>query len=238
MLIRPSRREHTGEIADGTRRMAIEPRSSDTNTASVLLTARLLEAEHTSLELRRVLDPSVRETLAAFDRSLEASLGGPLASFGIVPHDSENDAVAAVAYVAGVLGVPEIDVLTASKVKERTFHEWKSKGRKPRLASQGRLWALVQITEDLAEQLPDVAAWLRADPRRRELFRAGEGDALAADALNEALLLASKSGQLVGESLAGRYALGAEEMGPEPVAGRRTVRRRPTRPRRALGNTP
>jgi hypothetical protein len=232
MLISPTPRVHTGEVAQGLLPLAVRAPLVHMFSRSswALLTARLPEAQHTPLALDRVLDPSVREALAAFDRELEMSLGEPLAACGITPHKADNDAVAAVAYVAQVLGVPERDVLTAAGIKERTFHEWKRKGREPRLGSQGRLWKLVQVVEDLAEHMSDPAAWLRADEKRRETLRSGDPDALAAEAVQETLARARAREGLVLPDAAGYYSLGDESVGPEPSPHpQRSVQRRSTR---------
>lgn len=228
-LVNPARSRDAGEVAHlhppvGA---ASLPRMSS-RSSGALLTGRLPEATHTPLALDKVLDPSVREALAAFDRILEVSLGESLASCGITGHDFDNDAVAAVAYVAQVLGVPERDVLTAAGIKERTFHEWKRHGREPRLGSQGRLWELVQVVEDLAERMSDPASWLRADMQRREILRSGDPDALVAEVLQDEAVEARGWQGAVQQSTAGYYGLGQENLGPEPSGERRRVQRRPT----------
>ena len=87
--------------------------------------------------------------------------------------------IGAVVYVAETLGVPDVDVLSAAGIKQRTFHEWKSKGRQPRLGSQGQLWRLVGIVEDFAACNSELAVWFKSDPRHRDLLRSGDLEGLA-----------------------------------------------------------
>jgi len=94
-------------------------------------------------------------------------------------HVAGSSAVAAIDFVSRALGVPDVDVLAAARIKERTFHEWKSKGREPRLGSQGQLWKLVGIVEDLAGSGLDLATWFRARPALRDMLRSGDLDTFA-----------------------------------------------------------
>lgn len=173
----------------------------------------LRTGEFTHLYLRLVHDPALRETLQSFERVLEpvppfhapsavrphgpavtlqAVLGRPGPATraadpaGAPAAPVESDAVAAVGWVGGACGVPVVDVLAAAGIRERTFHEWKTNGRQPRLQSQGRLWAVHQAVQDLVSDLGGEDAlqrWMLADPARRELFRTGDVQRLRAAAV-------------------------------------------------------
>jgi hypothetical protein len=95
----------------------------------------------------------------------------------------------AVRYVEATLGVPVQDVTKACEISRRTFYSWKKlQSGQPRLASVGRLWALVQTVEDLVDTLGGrVARWMREDPRRRELLTSGKFDELTAILTTERL---------------------------------------------------
>jgi hypothetical protein len=71
--------------------------------------------------------------------------------------------------------VPVKDVLAAAGVKKRTFQHWKRNPRtRPRLGSQGELWALAQSVEVLLERHgTGLARWIAQEPARRELLRRG-----------------------------------------------------------------
>ncbi len=88
----------------------------------------------------------------------------------------------AVRYVEATLGVPVKDVTKACGISRRTFYSWKDlQTGQPRLASIGRLWALIQTVEDLVDTLDGrVARWMREDPQRRELLIKGKFDELTA----------------------------------------------------------
>ena len=93
-----------------------------------------------------------------------------------------DDAVSLVEGLAARLGVPVGVILAAAGISKSTFHTWKpttGKAPRPRVASQGRLWALAQAVEDLEELLGgSPRGWLLADQRRLALLRRGEFDAL------------------------------------------------------------
>ena len=143
-----------------------------------------------------------------------------------VAYVAESGAVAAIDFVSQALGVPDVDVLAAARIKERTFHEWKSKGRAPRLGSQGQLWKLVGIVEDLAASGLDIAAWFRAHPDLRDLLRSGDLDTFA---------LAPVHDDVVDKMFIERGRASAGLAGPEahvpPAAGPQTPRRTKVAPR-------
>jgi hypothetical protein len=143
--------------------------------------------EQTRLFLEDVLDRTLADVVTLWEYSLNAdpneaadSFLFPVAEAAVVERTAESGVVGAVRYVAETLGVPHGDVLAAAGIKPRTYHEWKSKGREPRLGSQGELWKLVGIVEDLAAGETDVAVWFKSDTRHRDLLRAGDLDRLAA----------------------------------------------------------
>jgi len=98
--------------------------------------------------------------------------------------DISSDAVTVARTLAHVLGVPLKDILKASEISRSSFHSWDKPSRpRPRLSSQGSLWALAELANELTETLKgNVAEWMRAHPTRRALLRAGEFDALYAQA--------------------------------------------------------
>ena len=91
-----------------------------------------------------------------------------------------EDVVAAIKSLSWRLGLPQRDICEAADVSRSAYYTWNQPGApRPRVASQGRLWALVQFTEDL-EDLLDVppGQWLLARPERREQLLDGRFDDL------------------------------------------------------------
>lgn len=118
------------------------------------------------------------------DRLLERS-GAWLAP---VPANAEvMTASDAVRFVKSSLGVPVTAVLEACGIARRTFYSWEPAGiTQPRLSSQGQLWKLVQITEDLVSILgDDLARWMKVEPRRQAWLASGAFDDLIADVMTE-----------------------------------------------------
>jgi len=137
--------------------------------------------------------------------------------------DSENtNAYDAVRFVEKALGLPVRDVLKAAGIAHRTFYNWQSSGvRQPRLASEGRLWRLVQVTEDLYELLgQDLPTWIRASPDRRAILRKGKPDELLATVMLE---------QQRGPAIAQSVPRPSSALGPEPDLTRMAPRRIPRR---------
>lgn len=85
------------------------------------------------------------------------------------------------------LGIDLKDVLAAASIKARTYHSWtKPSAPRPRLTSQGRLWALAQLVDDLPELLDvPIRQWVLADPNRLTALRAGRFDELLEQASKE-----------------------------------------------------
>jgi hypothetical protein len=96
------------------------------------------------------------------------------------PIDVSGDAVTTVRALAELLGVPVGDILKASEISKSSFHSWDKPSRpKPRLSSEGALWALADTANELADSVDgSVAKWMRADRSRRRLLRSGQFDEL------------------------------------------------------------
>jgi hypothetical protein len=96
--------------------------------------------------------------------------------------EETDDAVAVIAQLVDRLGVPFRDVIAAAGIKKSTFYSWKlPHSPRPRLSSQGQLWALVQTVDDLDETLGGgIRRWLRMDAHRRTLLKAGNFGGLLA----------------------------------------------------------
>ena len=96
---------------------------------------------------------------------------------------AEDDVVGVVERLAEVLGLPSRDVLKAAQIKKSSFYSWKKSHARPRVASQGCLWALAQVVDELAETVSGpLRAWVLADGRRRAALVAGDFDSLIDDA--------------------------------------------------------
>lgn len=170
----------------------------------------------------------VSDDLGSGDRtSADAVAGSPDS------HPSA-DPVAVAERIAAILGVTQIDVITAARIAERTFYDWKANHRRPRLASMARLWTLDQLTSDLKGLLDDPASWLRVEPARRDLLQTGRFDELAAAALDSAQR-ASTFRVSEREAALARLRASATAVGPEltlDLPAGRPPRRTPTRRRR------
>lgn len=98
------------------------------------------------------------------------------------------------------LGVTQKDLFTATGVKHRTYHSWKSKpaGSRTRRESVGRLFHLADSVADIREALGnvDLAAWLRASDVRYEALLEGRFD----DLVDLAWAIPKPSGRSVGTS--------------------------------------
>lgn len=108
-----------------------------------------------------------------------------------------SDVVDVVVWLAEQLGVPDGDILAAARIKRRNWHNWKA-GRRPRLESQGELWALLNTVTTLRDILEsDTASWFAEGGRsRRELLTTGKHRKLVSDAL----LDVSRRGDLTTQS--------------------------------------
>ncbi|MEV6903442.1 hypothetical protein [Amycolatopsis sp. NPDC051372] len=132
----------------------------------------------------------------------------------------KQPAVAVVEQLVTQLGIPKRDVLRAAGISKSTYHSWCKPNRpRPRVNSQGQLWALVEAVNDLAENLgaaDRIAPWLLADARRKSLLRDGQFDQLIA------LASPLPSGDGVAY-LAGTFAAGQEKL--EPIVSTATSAR-------------
>ena len=83
------------------------------------------------------------------------------------------------------LGLPMEQVLEAADIPSSTYYWWKANPEvQPRLASQRRLWALVQLVEDAEEVVgSSLQQWILSRPERRGLLLAGKFDALLRSAM-------------------------------------------------------
>lgn len=126
---------------------------------------------------------------------LAVVVAGELASAN-VEVAAPRDPVAVVRDIAVRLGVPVRDILSAASISRSTFYYWAkaTTAHRPRLRSQGKLWALLQTVERLASLLGDqLHGWLLADPDRVELLRRGDVDGLLAAALDAGVAIPSET---------------------------------------------
>lgn len=123
-----------------------------------------------------------------------------------------DDAVAVVDALTARLDLPVRDVLAAAGIRKSTFYTWKApEARRPRVASQGRLWALTQAVEDLEELVGgSLRGWLLADPARLRLLRRGELDALLRAAEPPASALTADA-----PAYAAAYGVGGDHVEPD-----------------------
>lgn len=133
-----------------------------------------------------------------------------------------EDVVAAIKTLSWRLGLPQRDICQAADVSRSAYYSWNQPGAPhPRVASQGRLWALVQFTEDLEDLLdspPDQ--WLLALPGRREQLLDGRFDQLLESLRSE------PRPRLAAPDYARFLSAGADRLVPdaEPATGRRHPR--------------
>lgn len=139
--------------------------------------------------IRTRIDPVIREVLEEWQHGLSTVAVPSVASETATRSslDESADALSAVLWVSEVIGVPPSVVAISVGIKERTFYDWKAKGRRPRLATQGQLWLLVQLVEDLASVHPDVSRWFKADPTLAEALRFGDFEYIATYDVNALL---------------------------------------------------
>jgi len=158
-------------------------------------------------EFERMLHGSFRRTIRRDEEVLRICVTGPLAtSSGNLPlgawwlrldtglqltstfDNSENlgaeDVVVAVRRLETRLGLPLKDVINAAKIRRSSFFYWENHREvRPRVASQGRIWELAQVVEDLEEVLgPSLRSWILASDSRRKLLRTGAFDRLLDEA--------------------------------------------------------
>jgi hypothetical protein len=92
-------------------------------------------------------------------------------------------AVGAIAYIQRTLDLSLKQTLKAAHIKPRTYHSWREHpARHPRVTSQGQLWLLHQLTEDLHEAMGEIGVqrWLAEDNSRLTALLRGRFDDVAA----------------------------------------------------------
>jgi len=124
----------------------------------------------------------------------------------------EGGAVAAVRGLAEFFGLPVGDILAAAGISRSSFYSWdKPNQPKPRTASQGELWTLVLLAEELRETLPGrVSEWLLADEGRLRLLREGQFDELHAKVFERPF----RRGEGTATAYAAAYGITDELAGP------------------------
>jgi hypothetical protein len=123
------------------------------------------------LDFEITFSPVSPETII-FTRVIQDGVHGAFA-------DGRSSVVGTIERLSALLGVPVKDVLAGAKIRKRTFQYWKrNPGTRPRLESQGEVWALAQGIEVLQEHLgKDLANWMAQSPRR-DMLRQGRYDEL------------------------------------------------------------
>lgn len=108
-----------------------------------------------------------------------------------------SDVVEVVEWLAQQLDVPDGDIIRAAKIKRRNWHNWKN-GRRPRLETQGQLWALLNSVRALSDMFENgPARWFKeGGADRRALLTSGQHRKLVQEALKEAAM----RGELINES--------------------------------------
>jgi len=118
-----------------------------------------------------------------------------------------DDAVTSLLSISSRLGLPIRDVVEIAGISRSSFYSWRSPtAPRPRLSSQGRLWELAQLVEDLEELIEaPLRHWLLANPQRRtDLLQGNFHKVLdAASPVNGAPFLAP--------SYSTNYAVGGDE---------------------------
>jgi hypothetical protein len=105
----------------------------------------------------------------------------------VAPPSPVSDVVEVVEWLAEQLGVPDGDIIEAAKIKRRNWHNWKN-GRRPRLETQGQLWALLNSVRALSDMFDTgPASWFKeGGAARRALLTSGQHRRLVQEALKEA----------------------------------------------------
>ncbi len=187
---------------------------------------------HTAIVYASVDDPVLRDELPKWDYSLHrdgftfTALVGSFTTQELLAervNAHELGAYEAVNWIADQLALPSTVVAAATGIKQRTYFSWASGAVKPRLASQGHLWRLLSVCEDLLALLGDgLKHWMKAHPDLRVNLDTGDYDALLAIAILEHGSVQSRE---IGPSLG----IGDDSI-PPSVAPRWTpVRRRAAR---------
>lgn len=189
-LVERRRRGHTGMVPSPKR-----PQANGTELDyDAVLDANLAGAVATFTEISGTLARTLSEIRIRSSETLETvlvrvhgSLGGSVDKVNLgwvtVPvsaHDiGRAPAEPALRDAAKTLGLMLTEACAAAGIAWRTFQSWTPETR-PRVASQGRLWQLIHLAEDLTALLGnDVAEWVAANPRARQAILVGRfGEAM------------------------------------------------------------
>ncbi len=140
-------------------------RRVNTSTVNVDLVAQEIREVLTAWE---EMTASPAHSSTSLDRNSGAPGAEPRLRYPSTP-------VAAVEYVRDLLGVSQDTVLAAAGVAERTFFGWKkTPNSRPRVASLGRLWLMVEALTQLQGSHPNLAAWIHSNPDAWRAFEAGQ----------------------------------------------------------------
>jgi hypothetical protein len=90
--------------------------------------------------------------------------------------DGTDDAALTVRLISRRLGLPIRDIVEAAGISRSSFYSWNSPNApRPRVSSQGHLWELAQLVDDLDELLGEsLQRWMLADPQRRVSLAHGD----------------------------------------------------------------
>ncbi|MFD2025764.1 hypothetical protein [Promicromonospora aerolata] len=166
--------------------LAVPPRPATGGSVVAEFPAGVPSHRHTGVRYARVADPAIGCVLLDFE--ITFSLVSPetrVFTQAIQENVHEEFAngrssvVGTIERLSALLGVPVKDVLAGAKIRKRTFQYWKrNPGTRPRLESQGEVWALAQGIEVLQEHLGEgLAHWMAQSPRR-DMLRQGRYDEL------------------------------------------------------------
>jgi len=111
-------------------------------------------------------------------------IGVPAATEDI---DEMSDILDAFEHVRAEFGLTQREMFSATGIKKRTYHSWKRKplGSRPRVASQGRFWRLVDAVEEIRDTVDrPLDQWIRGDHRRLGALLDGRFDDLLDLAVN------------------------------------------------------
>ena len=93
--------------------------------------------------------------------------------------EAPTDPVEAVDYLTRALQLSQDEVLEAVGIAKRTFFGWKTKGRRPRTESLGRIWDMAQVVSGMDAGRADLLGWFKSTPSAQECFANGDANGLA-----------------------------------------------------------
>lgn len=242
-LVEKRRRAHTGLVPTPNRRHAIGTELD----YDAVRDANLAGAVATFTDLSGTLADTLSEIRIRSAETLETVLlrvhgrsysGADTVNLGwvTVPVSAQDvgraPAEPALRHAAQALGLKLTEACAAAGISWRTFQSWTAETR-PRVASQGQLWQLVHLAEDLDALLDtNIAEWIAANPRARQAILHGQ----FTEAMNELISDRARRGAYRDTST-GPTAQPTSAVGPEESVelGPATVRPRATKPRRGGG---